>query len=183
RARRERSGFIPSLFSSTNAPPPHSAPNRETSKFYISPAAFGIRTHLNNLGNPVPGDGNYSAYNFASVTPALPPGDRQVYYGSFTRDLCDKYLTIFGDFKYARSYFKSSLAAVPFTPDPFHGFNGIDGTPFPAVGPSGPFGISVPIQNPFNPFTVGDTTLVINGAPIPMTTGVRFRGINDTGVR
>src|SRR5205807_2157185 len=29
----------------------------------------------------------------------------------------------------------------------------------------------------------GDTTLVINGAPVPMTTGVRFRGINDTGPR
>ena len=42
-----------------------------------------------------------------------------MYYGSFTRDLCDKYLTVFGDFKYARSYFDSSLAAVPFTPDPF----------------------------------------------------------------
>ena len=41
-------------------------------------------------------------------------------YGSFTRDICDKYLTVFGDFKYARSYFDSSLAAVPFTPDPFH---------------------------------------------------------------
>ena len=73
----------------------------------------------------MPGDGNYSAYNFASVTPALPPGDRQVYYGSFVRDICDKYLTVFGDFKYARSYFDSSLAAVPFTPDPFH----IPGTP------------------------------------------------------
>ena len=41
----------------------------------------------------------------------------------------------------------------------------------------------MPIQNPFNPFTVGDTTLVINGTPIPMTTGVSFRGINDTGPR
>src|SRR5262249_38048326 len=46
-----------------------------------------------------------------------------------------------------------------------------------------PDGISVPIQNPFNPFTVGDTTLVINGAPVPMTTGVLFRGLNDTGPR
>ena len=108
----------------------------------------------------MPGDGNYSAYNFASVTPALPPGDRQAYYGSFVRDICDKYLTVFGDFKYTRSYFDSSLAAVPFTPDPFH----IPGTPFPTVGPSGPNGISVPIQNPFNPFTVGDVTLNINGA-------------------
>src|SRR5947207_1956155 len=98
-------------------------------------------------------------------------------------DLCYKYITVFADFKYALSYFDSSLAAVPFTPDPFHGVNGIDGTPFPAVGPSGPFGISVPIQNAWNPFTVGDTTIVINGNPVPITTGVRFRGINDTGPR
>ena len=177
------SRLIPSLFFSANTPTPHSAPNRETSPFYISPAAFNIRTHLNNLGNPVPADGNFSAFNFAAFTPALPPGDRQVYYGSFTRDLCDKYLTVFGDFKYARSFFDSSLAAVPFTPDPFHGFNGIDGTPFPTVGPSGPNGISVPISNAFNPFTVGDTTIVVNGALVPITTGVRFRGTNDTGSR
>src|SRR5205085_7981063 len=113
----------------------------------------------------------------------LPPGDRQVYYGSFTRDLCDKYLTVFADFKYARSFFDSSLAAVPFTPDPFHGFAGFPTGNFPTVGPTGPFGISVPISNPFNPFTVGDTTLVINGTPVPLTTGIRFRGINDTGTR
>ncbi len=33
--------------------------------------------------------------------------------------VCDKYLTVFSDFKIARSFFDSSLAAVPFTPDPF----------------------------------------------------------------
>src|SRR5882724_6504604 len=175
--------LIPSLFFSANSPPPHSAPNTATSPFYISPAAFGIRTHFNNLGNLVPSDGNYSAFNFAAFTPALPPGDRQVYYGSFVRDICDKYLTVFADFKYARSFFDASLAAVPFTPDPFHGVVGIDGTPFPTVGPSGPNGISVPIANAFNPFTVGDTTIVINGAVVPVTTGVRFRGLNDTGPR
>ncbi len=42
-----------------------------------------------------------------------------MFYGSFTRDLCDKYLTVFADFKIARSFFDESLAAVPFTPDPF----------------------------------------------------------------
>jgi iron complex outermembrane recepter protein len=173
------SRLVPSIFFSSFTPTPHSAPNRANSPFYVSPAVFGIRFKLDNLGNLKPSDGNYSAYNFASVTPALPPGDRQVYYGSFTRDICDKYLTIFGDFKYARSYFDSSLAAVPFTPDPFH----IPGTEFATVGPSGPNGISVPIANPFNPFTVGDVTLNINGAPVPLTTGVRFRGINDTGTR
>jgi len=177
------SRLIPRLFFSDGTPTPHSAPNRTTSPFYISPAAFHIRDHTNNLGNPVPSDGNYSAYNFASVTSALSPGDRQVYYGSFTRDLCDKYLTVFGDFKYARSYYDATLAAVPFTPDPFHGVVGIDGTPFPTVGPSGPNGISVPIANAWNPFTVGDTTIVFNGAVIPITTGVRFRGNVDTGIR
>jgi len=113
--------------------------------------------------------------NFRAFTPALPPADRQAFYGSFTRDLCDKYLTVFADFKYVRSFFDSSLAAVPFVPDPFK----IPGT---NIGFS-PFSISVPISNPFNPFTVADATLDINGVPTPITTGVRFRAINDTGPR
>jgi iron complex outermembrane recepter protein len=172
--------LLPSLFFSANTPPPHSAPNKEHSPFYISPTSPVFNNGNGFFNGTLQGtDGNFAAFNFAAFTPDLPPGDRQVYYGSFTRDLCDKYLTVFADFKNARSFFDSSLAAVPFTPDPFH----IPGTPFPTVGPSGPFGISVPIQNPFNPFTVGDTTLVINGAPVPLTTGVRFRGINDTGPR
>ena len=60
-------------------------------------------------------------------------------------------------------------------PDPFK----IPGT---SIGFS-PSGISVPISNPFNPFTVGDTTLAINGVQTPVTTGVRFRSINGTGPR
>ena len=161
--------LIPSLFFSANAPTPHSAPNVATSPFYTNPCA------VPGIINGTPGDGNYLFFNFAAFTPALPPADRQTFYGSFTRDLCDKYLTIFADFKIARSFFDASLAAVPFTPDPFK-------TPGTTVGFS-PTGISVPIQNAFNPFTVGDTTLAINGVPVPVTTGVRFRGINDTGPR
>src|SRR5262249_2942907 len=172
--------LIPSLFFSANTPPPHSAANVATSPFYVPVTSTKLNNGRGCFNATLQGtDGNYAAFNFAAFTPDLPPGDRQVYYASFTRDLCDKYLTVFADFKYARSFFDASLAAVPFSPDPFHPA----GTPFSAVGPSGPFGISVPIQNPFNPFTVGDTTLVINGTPIPMTTGVRFRGINDTGPR
>ena len=79
------------------------------------------------------------------------------------------------DFKIARSFFDASLAAVPFTPDPFK----IEGT---SVGFS-PAGISVPIANAFNPFTVADATVILNGVGIPVTTGVRFRGIIDTGPR
>jgi iron complex outermembrane receptor protein len=168
-----------------NTPLPHSAPNRSHSPFYntLVPGPInnnGFQTvvfnHTNvGFGSPQVLDGNYVLFNFAAFTPALPPGDRQVYYGSFTRDICDKYLSIFADFKVSRSFFDASLAAVPFTPDPFK-------RPGTNVG-FGSTGISVPISNPFNPFTVGDTTLVINGVPVPMTTGVKFRGINDTGPR
>jgi len=154
-----------------NTPLPHSSTGPATSPFYKRPGQFGIGF----LGDPALLDGNYVSFNFAAFTPALPPGDRQVYYGSFTRDICDKYLTVFADFKIARSFFDSSLAAVPFTPDPFK----IPGT---SVGFS-PNSLSVPIQNAFNPFTVGNATLEINGIPTPVTTGVKFRGINDTGPR
>src|SRR6266511_2572090 len=156
--------LIPRLFFSADTPPPHSAPNASTSPFYVNP--FAIATYP---------DGNHFFFNFAAFTPALPPAGRQSYYGSFTRDLCDKYLVVFADFKYVRSFFDASLAAVPFAPDPFK-------SPGTNVGFS-PGGISVPIQNPFNPFTVANATLDINGVPVPMYTGVSFRGINDTGPR
>ena len=54
---------------------------------------------LPQFGTDYKGGGDYWFYNFAAVTPALPPADRQAFYGSFTRDLCDKYLTVFADFK------------------------------------------------------------------------------------
>jgi len=184
--------LIPRLFFSPNSPPPHSAPNAATSPFYKSPFAVNPNAYPGapgiigphaiqfrpQFGTDDKGGGDYFFYNFAAFTPALPPADRQAYYGSFTRDLCDKYLTLFTDFKFVRSFFDSSLAAVPFAPDPFKipGFN---------VGFS-PQGISVPIQNPFNPFTVADATIpnfFPDGSGLPVTTGVRFRGINDTGKR
>ena len=188
-ARVQGFRLIPKLFFSANSPPPHSAPNAATSPFYKSPFAVNPNAYPGapgiigphaiqfrpQFGTDYKGGGDYFFFNFGAFTPALPPADRQSFYGSFTRDLCDKYLVVFADFKYTRSFFDASLAAVPFVPDPFK----VPGT---NVGFS-PSGISVPIQNPFNPFTVADTTLVINGVPVPVTTGVRFRGINDTGQR
>jgi iron complex outermembrane receptor protein len=156
--------LIRSLFFSPNSPPPHSAPNIQTSPFYTGP----IAGPFSGVG------GNYHAYNFAALTPAIPGADRQSFYGSFTRELCDKYLEVFADFKYTRSFWDSALAATPFTPDPF---KRPDGSPF------SPDGISVPIQNAFNPFTAPDATLIFNDVPVPVTTGVRFRSINDQGVR
>src|SRR5216110_878775 len=147
--------LIPKLFFSRNSPPPHSAPNVSTSPYYT-----------NNVPYP---DGNFAFYNFAAVTASVPAADRQSFYGSFRRDICDKYLTVFADFKYTRSFFDGAGAATGFAPDPFKQPNG------DAFSPNG---ISVPIANPFNPFTVADTTLP-DGTPV--TTGVHFRGINDTG--
>jgi iron complex outermembrane recepter protein len=191
-----------------NTPLPHSAPNAATSPFYKRPyfAFFGpilgippgTPGYINpnaypgapgvigpnaafffpQFGTDYKGGGDYYLYNFAAVTPALPPADRQSFYGSFTRDVCDKYLTLFADLKYVRSFFDASAAAVPFGPDPFK----IPGTNlgFSRVG------ISVPISNPFNPFTVADATIpgfFSDGSGLPVTTGVQFRGINDTGPR
>src|SRR2546430_979354 len=175
-----------------NTPVPHSAPNAQTSPFYkidfvvnpnaypgapgiIGPHAFGF---FPQFGTDYKGGGDYFFYNFAAVTPELPPADRQPFYGSFTRDRCAKYLTWFCDFKYVRSFFDSSLAAVPIIPDPFK----IPGT----NGPFSPRAFSVPIQNPFNPFTVADVTIpnfFPDGSGLPVNTGVGFRAINDTGPR
>ena len=102
--------LIPKLFFSRNSPPPHSAPNVSTSPYYT-----------NNVPYP---DGNFAFYNFAAVTASIPAADRQSFYGSFTRDICDKYLTVFADFKYTRSFFDGAGAATGFSPDPFKQPNG-----------------------------------------------------------
>jgi iron complex outermembrane receptor protein len=175
-----------------NTPLPHSAPNARTSPFYnidvvvnpnaypgapgiIGPHAFGF---FPQFGTDYKGGGDYFFYNFAAVTPELPPADRQSFYGSFIRDICDKYLQVFSDFKMVRSFFDSSVAAVAIIPDPFK----IPGT----NGPFSPRAFSVPIQNPFNPFTVADATIpgfFPDGGGLPVTTGVQFRGVNETGPR
>jgi iron complex outermembrane receptor protein len=162
-----------------NTPLPHSAPNGATSPFYKDPNQFNIGF----LGDPALLDGNYNQFNFSAFTPTLPPADRQVYYGSFVRDICDKYLTVFTDFKVSRSFFDASLAAVPFNLDPFK----IPGT---SVGFSAN-SISVPLSNAFNPFTLANATIpgffpATADNPtggLPVVTGVKFRAINDTGPR
>src|SRR5262249_23910227 len=119
------------------------------------------------------GGGDYFVYNYAAVNSAIPAADRQSFYGSFTRNVCDKYLTMFSDFKYTRSFFNAVLAPPT---NGIDGFKGMNGLPF------SPIGISVPLQNPFNPFTAADATLTYNGVPVPVTTGVTYRAIKDQGV-
>jgi len=182
--------LIPKLFSSSNSPPPHSAPNVATSPFYVNPVVIAPNVYPGPPGIIGPnarqhrpqtlgtygykGGGDYFLYNWAAVTPNIPPADRQSFYGSFMRDICDKYLTVFADFKYTRSFFDAALWAVAFGVDPFKAPNGLGFSPS---------GVSVPIQNPFNPFTVADATVTYNGVPVPVTTGVRFLAINDAPQR
>lgn len=182
--------LTPKLFYRANSPPPHSAPNVATSPFYKNPFAANPNAYPGPPGIIGPhalqhrpqtlgpygyeGGGDYFLYNAGAVAQNIPPGDRQSYYGSFTRTICDKYLTVFAYFKYTRSFFNAAIWPNPFGRDPFKGSNGLEFSPS---------GISVPIQNPFNPFTVADATLTYNGVPVPVTTGVHFNAMNDQGAQ
>ena len=84
---------------------------------------------LPQTGTDYKGGGDYFRYNFLADTPEIPATDRQSFYGSFTRDICDKYLTVFADFKYTRSFFDASLSAAPFVRDPFKGPDGLPISP------------------------------------------------------
>lgn len=115
-------------------------------------------------------------FNFAAFTPSYPAADREHLYGSIVRDLCDKWLTVFADFKYSRTFFDSALAAAPFT-DPFDQAPGFAGT-ISLSNPISSSGISVPTQNAYSPFSTGNVT--VNG--VAFITGVRYRGI-EQGLR
>src|SRR5437588_354401 len=79
--------LIPKFFFSPNSPPAHSAPNAATAPFYNSPFAVNpnaypgapgiIGPHARQFrpqtGTDYKGAGDYFLYNFAALTPALPP--------------------------------------------------------------------------------------------------------------
>jgi len=173
--------FDPSLAGGSKTPTPHSQLNPNS----IPP-------------DPVTGEfrpivGQYRRvrlpdfFNFAKITPAIPAVDRQYLYGSLDHEICNRYLEIFADFKYARTFWDHAMAPAPFFPDVW-----TDAThPFLITE----VGISVPIQNPFNPFTVADYTSPggfdprfpqsqSSAAPpgTQFTTGVRYRAL-EAGLR
>jgi outer membrane receptor protein involved in Fe transport len=127
--------------------------------------------------------------NYAALTPAMAPVDREYLYGSLDHKICNEYLELFADFKYVRGFWDGVLVPAPFSIEP----------PFPSTpdvftDAKHPFGISgvnngisVPIQNPFNPFTVADYISPRGADPkvpgtqvsavppgTPLTTGVRY---------
>jgi iron complex outermembrane recepter protein len=143
-------GFV--LRPGLKTPTPHSAPNPASSSEYVPRLSLPVADQL---------------FNFAALTSSISEADRQYFYGSVARDLCDKYLTVFADFKYVREFFNGVLAPVPFVPDPFKQAD--------RVTPVSPVGFSVPLSNPFNPFTVANATLP-DGTPV--VTGVRYRELS-----
>src|ERR1700693_703129 len=147
-------------------PTPHASANAFTDTQYVrsdaSTRAGGNRTGTTGITY------ERAAFNFADLTPDLAPTDREYLYGSFDRDLCDKYLTVFADFRYFRQFWDGGLAPTPFTPDVWSDTGGFSPAAISATNPLAPVGahpfgissagISVPTQNAFNPFTVGDYT-------------------------
>jgi hypothetical protein len=164
------------LLPGIKSPTPHAFPNVQTDPQYAPRFFPGLHP------NPIFGR-EHVLFNFADLTPAIAPTDRQYFYGSVTRDLCDKYLTVYADFKYVRQFWDGGLAPAPFVPDVW-----VDTAH--ALGISGQGGFSVPTQNAFNPFTVANytsgpaNTANPSSAPVgtQFTTGVRYRGV-EAGLR
>jgi iron complex outermembrane receptor protein len=159
--------YQPRLNSGGRTPTPHAFPNVESDPQYVPQDSLPRSKQL---------------FNFAGLTPAMVPVDREYLYGSLDRKILDQYLEFFGDFKYMRGFWDGALAPPRFTPDVF-----TDAThPFGISSE----GISVPIQNPFNPFTVPDYTSLggfdpkhpdtkVSAAPpgTGFTTGVHYAGL------
>ena len=62
-------------------------------------------------------------FNFAALTPAVAPVDREYFYGSLDRKICDQYLELFADFKYVRGFWDGALGPVRVYARRIHGCN------------------------------------------------------------
>lgn len=173
--------YQPQLNSGARTPTPHAFPNVESDPQYVPRLSLPRGQQL---------------FNVNALTPAMPPVDREYFYGSLDRKIFDQYLELFSDFKYVHGFWDGAWAPTPFTPDVFtdkdrpFGISTeiVDGVPVPV-------GISVPIQNPFNPFKVPDYTspggsdpnhpeTKVSAAPpnTGFTTGVHYAGL-EAGLR
>jgi len=164
--------YQPKLNNGARSPTPHAFPNVASDPQYVPQESLPREQRL---------------FNFADISGAMGSADREYLAGSVDDRICDRYLTVFADFKYMRGFWEGDLAPSPFTPDPF--------TDATHPGGISSVGISVPIQNPFNPFTISDYTSAGGFDPnIPtnrqsaapagtqFVTGVRYRGL-EAGVR
>jgi iron complex outermembrane receptor protein len=159
--------YQPGLNRGASSPTRHAFPSVESDPQYVPLSSLPRSQQL---------------FNWAAFTPAVAPVDREYFYGSLDRKICNEYLELFADFKYVRTFWDGALVPASFTPDVFTD----------ATHPAGISldGISVPIQNPFNPFTVADYTSPggvdprfpatrISAVPpgTPLTTGVHYAAL------
>jgi iron complex outermembrane recepter protein len=164
--------YQPQLNGGALTPTPHAFPNVESDPQYES-----------RLSLPR----GQQAFNVNALTPAMPPVDREYFYGSLDHKILGQYLELFADFRYVRGFWDGAWAPTPFTPDVFTDVSR-------PLGISTE-GISVPIQNPFNPFTVPDykspggfdpkhPETKVSAAPpgTGFTTGVHYAGL-EAGLR
>src|SRR6266446_9344864 len=90
------------------SPTPHSAANQFTSTEYTNRfQPLGSLPNHQGFRQGVPSE--RSLFNFADLTPSIAATDREYLYGSFDRDICDKYLTVFADFEYFRQFWDGGL--------------------------------------------------------------------------
>lgn len=133
--------YLPSLNGGALSPTPHAYRWPGVDPQYVVRTLPGIPARP----NPILGRERI-LLNVNDLTAAMGPADRQFFYSSFDRKICDKYLEFFSDFKYARTFWQGDLGPAPFFPDVF-----TDATHPQGITPEA--GISVPLQNAFNPFT------------------------------
>jgi len=170
--------YQPSLNRGAGSPTRHAFPDVTTDPQYVS---------LSDLPR------DQRLFNFAKLTPAMAPVDREYLYGSLDRKICDQYMELFGDFKFVRTFWDGALVPASFNPDVFTDAKHPFGISRNSDGSSD--GISVPIQNPFNPFTVPNYTspggfdpkhpeTQISAVPpgTQLTTGVRYAAL-EAGLR
>src|SRR5437773_1383571 len=77
-------------------------------------------------------------FNYAALTPAMAPVDREYLYGSLDHKICNEYLELFADFKYVRSFWDGVLAPAPLS----NQLLGSQATPDVFTDAIHPFGIS-----------------------------------------
>ena len=161
--------YQPSRNNGSETPTPHAYPNVQSDPQYVPRKRLPRERQLFNAND-----------YFVEIAPI----DREYLYGSLTRDICDKYLSVFADFKYLRQFVDPEFPPRPFNHDIWTDAAHPDG-----ITPRGS-GFSVPLQNPFNPFTVPDyispggfnpqfPTSAASAAPpgTEFTTGVRYRDL------
>jgi hypothetical protein len=87
--------YRPQLNNGARTPTPHAFANAATDPQYVPQNSLPPEQRL---------------FNFADVSGAVGPADREYLAGSVQYNICDRYLAAFADFKYMRGFWEGALA-------------------------------------------------------------------------